>query len=149
MAHLLTTVKVEGMEIDVEVRTDGEFQAFVDDQTVESPTLTGLEARLREAIHGKRLRIPFILAATGRAGVIRGYHASQRKLLVTWDDGEKDTIGMTDRVWQPGEVSDGQLDELRALLAEIDRSYRRRLDLQSGGRAAKELLDLSMLEVLR
>lgn len=107
------TINVKGDEFTfaVEVTEDGTFTTDYQGDVVNDERLDSLRRSLQDVVLASRAEVPFV-TATGRAGIIRGYHAGQRALLVTWSNGEKGTLNTHAQVYR--ELSDEQVAEVKA-----------------------------------
>jgi hypothetical protein len=95
-----------------QVRTDAAsamFEAVVGEKAVSSPTLSGLRDRLLEETKRQavKVRVPFSAVTKRggkweyRAGVATGVHATSRKLLVRWSDGESEQLARYSTLMRP------------------------------------------------
>jgi hypothetical protein len=121
----------QGVMVTARVNDDGKFVATFRDEEYVSDTLSGLTAQLRNGVKAARVEIPFV-SARGRRGIIRGYHASNRDVLITWEDGRKSKLGQRDRVFPADVVSDEQIAEIRQIDEQMDALKARLIELQSG-----------------
>jgi hypothetical protein len=110
LAHL-----IEGIAIPVGVSDEGLFVAELDGEEYESGTFRGLKWMLEKAMLARRFEVLFV-SVWGRKGVMRGYHAGNHDVLVTWSDGTKDRISQHDKVFAADEVSDEDIAEIQSLL---------------------------------
>ena len=121
----------QGVMVTARVNDDGKFVATFRDEEYVSDTLSGLTAQLRNGVKAARVEIPFV-SARGRRGIIRGYHASNRDVLITWEDGRKSKLGQRDRVFPADVVSDEQIAEIRQIDEQMDALKARLIELQAG-----------------
>ncbi len=136
------STSVAGLSFIVRVDDTGHFTASFEDEDYRSDTLSGLRGHLAKAIESDRRKNPiaFIDAETGRAGMMRGMHATRRVVLVTWDDGTKDDISTYRRVWRMQDVDPVDVAEIKLLEEEIQQRRTRLSDLRRSAVQATELL---------
>jgi hypothetical protein len=116
---LVTTRNIGGTEFPVYVNKEGEFALPINEELILTNThLVALLYEAKDTIKSLRLEVPF-LNLNGAEGVIRGLHASNSDLLVTWYDGEKDRVPSRTLGYRPGTVSQEELDELRQAKREM------------------------------
>jgi len=112
-----TTIKVEGIEFPVEVELDRDgfdgalFSTTVNGDEINSPTLNGLRRMLKDMIIASRIEVPYT-DAYGTRGVMRGIHAGNRDILVTYSNGEKGRISGYERVYLEADAA--AVDQARA-----------------------------------
>lgn len=114
--QMKTTVK--GIEFDVEVTPDGRFVTGFNGESYEANQLSTLKWELKNAITLTRLEVPFMTSAGQAGGIIRGYHAGRKEVLVTWPSGVKGSVSTYHPVYRVGELSEQEAQELQALLNE-------------------------------
>jgi len=140
IATISYTSKHGGHPLAIEVTDEGRFLATVGEVEVDADTLDGAKRQIDDTVYGYRVEVPFVDAATGRRGVLRGFHAGQRKLLVTWQDGSKDTIDPYRMIF-PGEaVTDEQAARIVALVEQMTEARRLHVAAQEGSVKAQTLL---------
>lgn len=94
---------------------DGKFRATMNDQEYEAESLSGLRGDLVAAVTAAKLNVPFV-TTKGERGTVRGWHAGNHDVLVTWADGSKGRIGTWDTV-----ARDATPEQLQALAEARDR----------------------------
>lgn len=120
----LTTFKVEVMRyhdgqegdslpVEIQVSEDGQFHAEFLGDHFQSQQLSLLKAQLRDRLLSSRVEVPFI-SMEGRKGVMRGWHAGNHDILVTWEDGTKGKLGTYADVYP--ELDESELSELSDML---------------------------------
>lgn len=119
--------ELEGVTFEVNVTGLGKFEADFEGEHFQADTLLTLRRQLRDAVMASRHEVPFV-SESGRRGVIRGYHAGNRDLLVTWDNGDKDRLNPRTLVFR-GDVGAAIVSELQALTAQIAVAERRQRTL--------------------
>jgi hypothetical protein len=136
----LTTLEVEGVEIEVSVTENGKFEATFKDETYDATEMRVLGSHLKDAVLSSRVEVPFV-TADGRRGVMRGWHAGNRDILVTWADGTKDRIRQYEPVFRPENIDDERIDAIENVQAEQERLKARLRELQSGTEKADDILN--------
>lgn len=137
----LKEVVIDGsVSVAVEVDEDGEFSAQFLGDSYKADSLLRLLRVLRDAVRAARFTVPFVSLA-GRPGVMRGYHAANRDLLVTWNDGDKGRLATHERVFRPGAVGQDELDEITALERVIVQARERVQEIQARGERASDLFN--------
>lgn len=139
MTTNLTNLNVEGHDVPVTVDDDGKFHATVGDAHLTSETLATLKNQIKDSIIGSRLEIPFVFA-TGRRGVMRGFHAANKDILVTWSDGTKARLSGREPVFLDDEIDDATVEEILRLEDEITVAKERLGEIRSGARSAKSVV---------
>ena len=120
----LTTFEVEvrryhegaahkSLTAEIDVHEDGSFSAEFLGEHFSSPQLSTLKGQLRDALIGSRAEVPFV-TMEGRRGVMRGWHAGNYDILVTWEDGSKGKLGTYADVYPS--LDESELEELRELI---------------------------------
>jgi hypothetical protein len=107
-----------GLKLPAWVTSDGMFHATVDGQDLEAETLDRLNRIVRDTVVAAKVEVPFV-ALSGIRGTIRGYHGGNYDLLVTYEDGHKDRLRGHAKMFRPGDVTDAELAELKALRATV------------------------------
>jgi hypothetical protein len=134
----LTTITRKGVDFDVDVSEDGKFSATLKDDVYDADDLDHLRRILDDAVVASRLSVPFV-SEYGRRGVMRGYHAGNRDVLVTWDDdGSKSSISQHNKVFSENFDPD-LIDELQSLGRVIDQAQDRIQEIMSGAVKASTL----------
>jgi hypothetical protein len=117
----ITRLDIRGTEVPVEVSSHGHFSGRIGDEWFEADTLGALREKLmmasRKAAAG--VKVPFTQMHNNeiRHGVATGRHASQRRILVTWDDGKKgqlETWGNPAIMWRLQAHEESELRDLMA-----------------------------------
>lgn len=129
------TLVVRGQEIPVNVTDEGVFTATLDDQEVVGDSIREIERRCHNAIMASKIEVPFV-TQNGHRGVMRGFHASQSKVLVTWANGDKGGIENHEKVWPADKIDQARIDDIKATLIAIAQ-LRERLDTLRGDDAVK------------
>jgi len=123
----LTTFEVEvrryhegaahkSLTAEIDVHEDGSFSAEFLGEHFSSPQLSTLKGQLRDALIGSRAEVPFV-TMEGRRGVMRGWHAGNYDILVTWEDGSKGKLGTYADVYPSLDAS--ELEELQTNLMAV------------------------------
>ena len=99
--------------VPVTVNEQGHFIATWNEQEFRAESFSTIRSHIKDAVRAARVQVPFI-AMNGRRGVIRGFHASQRSILVTWDGGVKDSIDTYSKVF-PGDIDPHVIEEIITL----------------------------------
>ena len=134
------TIRVGDTDFPVQLTPSGMFVAEIAGETETSETLGGLRSMLSKVIRGTRLEVGFV-TGDGDEGVVRGLHASQHKLLVTWKDGEKGTLDTFEHVFPAGELSEQELVDLRHWVLVRNEGQRKVREYRSRGVPVKKLFD--------
>lgn len=83
----LTTLTVEGVEVEIDVNEKGIFSAKLGGEELADEAIDRLERQIKAMIIARRIELPFT-NANGNRGVMRGYHAGNHDILITWANGE-------------------------------------------------------------
>jgi hypothetical protein len=119
----VTTISIPILgKVDVDAGDDGYWYADVVDEEFNAPSLDALERMLTTYGRTYELEVPFV-SANGRQGVMRGFHASSREILVTWNDGKKGRLGQYDRVFPVGELDETEVALMLVALEEIEQRH--------------------------
>jgi hypothetical protein len=144
----LTTVTAANVEFEIEVSTDGKFSTTFKGDEYEEDNLARLTRKLSDVVRTSKLEVPFV-SDKGRSGIMRGWHATKRELLVTWDDGTKARLDTYARVFRPEDVTTAMIAEIQGLLVQA-RSVQERLnELQEGAVRAEDMFNEAFGEDLR
>lgn len=136
--HLTTAlVEVRHNQYSVEVSVDdeGTFSTEVLGETYENPSFGGLLRDVRDGLIASRVEVPFV-STSGSRGVIRGYHAGQGKVLITWENGQKDTLSAYTSVFPS--LSDEDAAEIIQAEADLTQA-KQRLDAVNAKYAERKL----------
>jgi hypothetical protein len=133
----LTSKEVQGVPFDIYVDETGKFRAEFAGELYEADTFVGLTRHLRTAVVAARYEVPFV-DFHGYRGVIRGYHAGLRDILVTWENGKKESISTHHRASQLDET---EQSKLRSLLDEIERLQERVDEITADFVSVEDLLN--------
>jgi hypothetical protein len=131
--------------IRIDVSDEGQFVAEYNGDTYEADSLARLKGDLDTAVRSSRLEIPFV-AENGRRGVLRGFHASRREILVTYEDGTKAAVPQYTQVWAPEDVTEAVIEEIRTLNGEINAARARLKELTGTTTTAENLLNNTLNE---
>lgn len=107
----LTNINVHGKSVAVDINESGQFTATMAGETFETGSLSQLRDHLTDALIASRAEVPFV-SKTGRRGTMRGFHAGNYDVLVTWVDGTKDRMSPSERVFRPEDIDEETLQEL-------------------------------------
>ena len=110
----LEPVRIYGVDLTITVSPAGEFHGEYQGDDYMASSLSDLTRRLAVAIASSRTEVPFI-SQRGRHGVLRGYHAGNHDVLVTWSNGDKDRLSPHEKVFVPGEVTEAELEQMENL----------------------------------
>lgn len=143
----LGTYVIEGQKVAISVNEGGRFLASVGGADLQSDSLSVLKGQIRDTIAGARVNVPFV-NLQGRAGMMRGFHATSRDVLVTWSNGEKGKLGATDRVFIAGQISHAKIEEIKTTIESIDKGRARLKELREGVVEAKAILAAAVGEDL-
>lgn len=110
----LTNIDVRGKSVPVDVSESGVFTATFADETFEAGSLAQLHNNLVDALIASRADVPFV-SKSGRRGRMRGFHAGNYDVLVTWEDGTKGRMPPSERVFRADEIEEETVEELRRL----------------------------------
>lgn len=135
----LTNLDVRGKTVPVDVSESGEFTATFVDETFSAGSLRQLRDHLTDALIASRAEVPFVSRA-GRRGTMRGFHAGNYDVLVTWADGTKDRMSPSDRVFRPDEIDEQTLEELVRLQALRGSTVEQIQAIQASARTEARLL---------
>lgn len=137
----LTTIKIEGQSIPVHINPHGLFSATFEDEQYTAETLKGLANVVTKALRTQiaGLKVPFTVVTRPeqtwngsrytwmsirlRHGIARGINAHQRKPLVTYDDGKKDTLGSETVLRRLTEVEEQAWAQLREAMETATAAY--------------------------
>jgi len=111
------------------------FVADIGDERLESDSLDQLQRLVRDTLIGARVEVPFV-SRRGRRGVMRGFHAGNRDILVTYDDGDKDRFDSHAQVFTvdtPRELIDAIVDRDAQILALADERDKLIAEAYKGG----------------
>jgi hypothetical protein len=133
----LTTITRKGVDFDVDVDEQGKFSTTLKDEVYESESLDRLKRLLDDAVVGSRLEVPFI-SLSGTRGVMRGYHASNRDILVTWHNGTKGRFSQTTKVFSEN-LDPDLLEELQTLRRVVEQANERIEEITAGAIKADAL----------
>ena len=134
----LTDIEVLGTTVAVDVDDKGVFRASVNPELeFEADGLDRLKRVIRDSVIATRVEVPFVNDA-GTRGVMRGFHAANRDILVTWEDGEKGRITPYTRVL-PADTDEATIEELRRLEQATREVQARLKELREPGRQAEEV----------
>lgn len=143
---VLTTITIRpsnrvsdsGVAVLVGVNEEGKFSATFQDENYEDDRLEGLRRQLATAILASRFEVQFY-SVDGRAGTMRGYHAGNHDLLVTWSDGEMGRMRSYTPVFR--EISPETVAELSELRAQIERATTRIQEITGATEQASDLFN--------
>jgi len=124
--------------VPVEVDEQGTFSASWDGEMFAANRLEALAYQLRELALSRRTQMPFV-GSGGTRGVIRGYHAGNRDLLVTWEGGEKGRFSGHTKVFRPESISDEEIAEIKRLEREIEEKSKRLKEIRTKTENADDL----------
>lgn len=125
------------IEVEVEYQLDREnFVAEFGGETFTAETLASLRRHLKDYAVSYRTEAPFV-SAFGRRGVMRGWHAGNHDILVTWDDDQKGRLSPHERVWTPEGISDAEVAEIQAIREQQEQLGVRLAELQEGREEAR------------
>jgi len=140
------TMKITGIEIPVEITDEGRFTADLGGEQAQSDTLQGLKRNALQYVKTMRLNLPFV-TTSGNRGTLRGYHASQNKLLVTFENGTKTTMDYYHPVFV--ERTAEQIEELRKAREQLSAAQERVKELTEDTVQARELYDGEIAEMVK
>jgi hypothetical protein len=133
----LTEIEVLGNTVQVEVGEDGTFRASLNPELeLEAESLGRLKGLIRDSIIGSRVEVPFV-NDYGARGVMRGFHAQNQDILVTWDDGEKGRISPHTRVFKT--MGDETVAEIRSLEGTVRQAQERLAEIRKPGLQAQDV----------
>jgi len=140
----LVDIEINGVPLVVYVDNDGVFSTEFKDEEYTTGGQYGdlyrLKALMADTVKSSRLEVPFVLY-DGRRGIMRGWHATQRKILVTWRDGTKGSIDTYANVWKAEDVSDETIAEIQRLEGEIHAASKRLRELRENTQHANEVFN--------
>jgi hypothetical protein len=109
----ITTISLHNISLPVFVDENGTFSFTWDEEHVESETLGGLRAFLKDKFDASQVEVPFV-SVSGNRGVIRGIHKGNRDLLITMADGTKQRLSPWSRVFT--DLPEETIAEIKALM---------------------------------
>ena len=130
-----------GVEFDVDVSEEGIFSATLHGETYEADTLAKLKNDLAAGVRSSKGEVPFIDVSDGDRGVIRGYHQGQRKILVTWENGQKASVSTYLNVVSEDGLTEDEIAEIKALNASIKAERARLSELAEGSVQIEDFLN--------
>jgi hypothetical protein len=133
------TSKHGGPTVPIYVTTEGRFVATIGEVELDHPHFDSVKRQIDDTVYGHRIDVPFV-DRNGRRGTLRGFHASQRKVLVTWENGNKDSLDSYSEVFRPENISDEQIDAIRAAIRQITEAHAQLETLREGTERVNELL---------
>lgn len=151
--HDLGFITVKNVELPLALDDDHQFVTEFMGETYTFDSIRLLEWQMQDVIRSAKLKVPFVKVDTGRAGHIRGWHATQDEFLVTWDNGEKGRLRSYEKVVAPTEFPEPDRELLRSKLAERE-AAKIRFDAEvkaltpEGGVQAKDLFNERFGEII-
>lgn len=113
------TSKHGGQPVPIEVLNDGTFRAQIGEVELHADYLDRVRRQIDDTIFGHRIEVPFV-NPNGVRGVMRGFHAGTKEVLVTWEDGTKGKLsGYGREVFAEGTLTDDEIAELRGLVQQV------------------------------
>jgi hypothetical protein len=134
------TFEVSGVEFEAAIDDEGKFSVTLDDEIYEADSLNGLRGQLRDAIIARRMEVPFI-TTEGDRGVMRGFHAGNRDVLVTWESGSKGRLSPHIIVFRDGEITDEEIEELKTIQRQGEELRARKVAISEKAKRTSEILE--------
>lgn len=128
-----------GQPVQIEVTDTGQFRATVGEVELEADYLDRVRRQIDDTVYGHRIEVPFV-NLNGYHGTMRGFHAAQRKVLVTWDDGDKDSLDSYEKVYRGGILTDAEVDSIKSIRAEIAKLQAERKAIEAKAESAQVVL---------
>jgi hypothetical protein len=140
----LTTIDVRGRKFDISVNENGLFGADFSDQWITAPSLEELREKLVRLTKNTKISIPFIEwdGKKMRHGVCTGRHATNRNLLVKYDDNKTSEQASS---WNVNAVDPKVEKDYLAVCVQFEAAARQKTEFEEDhGISLKELIDVTL-----
>jgi hypothetical protein len=140
MSERTITFQVSGVDFTADITDEGKFVTTLDGEPHENDRLDGLKYELRDSLLARRVEVPFV-SLKGTPGTMRGFHAGNKDVLVTWEDGTKARVSHYANVYRDGVLSEAEVQELRDIERQLDELRARREELEPKTEKAGDILN--------